>query len=368
MFRLSIQRERKGTDDEPLTTHQASELHRRRVTLRRRIKHLRGMQMAYMPGAAMKCRGAQVSASSVGDVEDEVLWLPSDFAEAERPRACSIRLPDIEVEHHISQMRDALESIRSSQIVIHAYHVYRKKNVRGQHALTRAATFVDHQTALCNHARIRYTFCWAALARLKGNDLSWESEHRELLPSHCVALQGAEFDTDTLLPLGQGTYVISWIWTVTGAFDGASPELLQSVKREWLKSRARVMRWSEKLRLTEEEMRRARVSLRFMELWWEQRRTRRLVGDAALMKGSAAYAAHQAAVQKDLRMSFTTLWDLTDEPGDYQDIPWLDGKMMGLGPTGVDGDEEDEEDEITGPGIPAPDISLKQNPPSSMIS
>lgn len=316
------------------------------------------MQLAYMPGATIKCREAQVSATSAGDVEDEILWLPSDFSEMERARACSAGLADIEIDHRISQMRDALEAVRSSQMIIHAYHVYRKKNVRGQHALTRAASFVENQTAQTDQARIRYGFCREALARLKGSDLAWQNELQVLLPSHCVSLQGAEFDTETLLPLGQGSFVISWIWTVTGAFDGASPELLQSVRREWLKSRARVMRWTEELRLTEEEMRRVRVTLRFMELWWEERKTLRVQGDAALLEGSVAYAAHQAAVQQDLRASFTALWDLTDEPGDYQDIPWQDSDMIALAPAGIDGDEEEDEDEAdsvtTAPQVPLP--------------
>lgn len=269
MSRLSLRRECKGTEDKPLTTHQASELHCQRVTLHRCLKNLREMQLAYMPGAAIKCRKLQVSATSAGDVKDKVIWLPSDFSEMQRPQACSAGLVEIEVEHCISQMQDTLESVRSSQIIINAYHVYHRKNICGQQALTCSATFVENQRAATDRARIQYMFCRAALARLKGSDVAWQTELQELLPLHCVSLQGAKFDTDTLLPLGQGTFVISWIWTVTGAFDGASPELLQSVKREWLKSRARVMRWSEELQLTEEEMRRVCVTLRFMELWYE---------------------------------------------------------------------------------------------------
>lgn len=231
--RLSICRAKKGTADTPLTTHQASELHRRRVTLCKRTNYLRGMQSAYMPGAAIKVREAAVSLSGAADVEDEVLWLPSDFMVQERVQGCADGLAALEVEHRVSQLRDALEEVRSSQQLIQRYYAHRKKHVRGQHALTRSMSFVEQEEDRCTQARERYTFCRAALAKLKGDDVTWMEEFKELRVEHCIDLQGAEYDIDILLPLGQGTYVMSWIWTVPGALeDGSSTQLMGNTKIE----------------------------------------------------------------------------------------------------------------------------------------
>lgn len=320
--RLDIRRERKGTDDQPLTHHQASELHRRRISVHPRIQLLCGMQAAYIPGAILKATDSTVSETGRADVEDKKLWLPSDFAPTERVTACTAEVAEVEVEYRMTQLRDELEEVRDSQRVIRAYYAFSQKNLLGQAQRTRASAFIEGQNERCKAAQERYAWCRRALASLKGTDESWADEFKVLTPADCVSMAGADFEPDALLPLGQGTFAITWIWRTQGAAGSGDAEMLLSLKSEWLKSRARVARWTEELRLVEEEMRHVRVTLRWMELWWTARTCLRMTADAALLEGSRAYASRQAEIQRDLRETFATLWDNMEDTGnDYQHLP-----------------------------------------------
>ncbi|SJL02578.1 uncharacterized protein ARMOST_05909 [Armillaria ostoyae] len=115
---------------------------------------------------------------------------------------------------------------------------------------------------------------------------------------------------------------MSWIWLVEGGLgDGSEKDVIEAARAEWLKSRARVLRWSEELQLVEEEMRRVQVSLSRKADWWEERRGGWQPLAPEFLEGIAAYADKQAALIRRLVVSFSMLWGAQ---GDFDEDEWVD--------------------------------------------
>jgi hypothetical protein len=87
-----------------------------------------------------------------------------------------------------------------------------------------------------------------------------------------------------------------------------------ALRIEWAKTRARSLRWSEEVRLLEEEMRRIQQFLLWQSGWWMTRvglrstRVRGGVVDDAQREGDMAYALRQAAARSDLCGVFAAKW------------------------------------------------------------
>ncbi|KAF8998465.1 hypothetical protein BDZ89DRAFT_1170920 [Hymenopellis radicata] len=80
---------------------------------------------------------------------------------------------------------------------------------------------------------------------------------------------------------------------------------------EWLKSRARSLRWLEESKFLAEEMRRTPITLEVKASWWDARRESEdesLGSD--IKEGIRAYASQQAAVCRKLALSFKAVWDV----------------------------------------------------------
>ncbi|KAJ7670404.1 hypothetical protein B0H14DRAFT_3538516 [Mycena olivaceomarginata] len=63
---------------------------------------------------------------------------------------------------------------------------------------------------------------------------------------------------------------MSWIWTSAGGKQ-SEEDVDEALQIEWCKAWARVRRWEEEVRLVEEEVRRAGVSLEYRAREWEER-------------------------------------------------------------------------------------------------
>lgn len=77
---------------------------------------------------------------------------------------------------------------------------------------------------------------------------------------------------------------------------------------EWVKSRARVLRWSEEVLLLKEEMRRVLVYLEYKAKWWEERAVPWDGLDSETTEGVRAYALRQASIQRALSEHFARMW------------------------------------------------------------
>ena len=104
--------------------------------------------------------------------------------------------------------------------------------------------------------------------------------------------------------LAEGRRVISWIWRASDA-EG-SDGMVDSLRVEWLKARARVMRWREETKLLPEEMRRCLATLLYEEHIWRKRArdVKSWVEDPTLLEGLISYAIDQASIRRSMRATF----------------------------------------------------------------
>ena len=70
----------------------------------------------------------------------------------------------------------------------------------------------------------------------------------------------------------------------------------QSMRVEWAKARACMMRWKEELMLIQEEMRHVIVYHRWKADWWQDRASTRNHGDQAVVSRISGYAHKQADI------------------------------------------------------------------------
>ncbi len=67
---------------------QAMELQKKCKRLQKNLWLFRKLQMVYIPGAALKLSQESVAREEAVDVEDERIWMPSEFLAAMRATAC----------------------------------------------------------------------------------------------------------------------------------------------------------------------------------------------------------------------------------------------------------------------------------------
>ena len=140
--------------------------------------------------------------------------------------------------------------------------------------------------------------------------------------------------------IGEGTREVSWIWLDPQALKSAVCDatrvegkhemlcylVLQSIiamKIKWLKSRARVQRWTEEVNLLPEEMRRVLLSLEFHSAWWSGLQSGWEGVDDCLLNGIRAYALRQADTLNKIHAHFVRLWG-TRSTVDINDVDNVD--------------------------------------------
>lgn len=215
--------------DRVLSQAEATDLKKRRTRLQKNLRLFRKLQSVYITGAALQISKESVAREVELDVEDEKIWMPSDFPPRLRTRACYAGLAAKEEELREAECLDGLEMIRNAQRTLRAFYAYRDQNIRGQAALTRAGSTVERQIERSKFAEEKYRRARKALLRLRGPGI-WESRLRPLENADVVSMAGSDFDVDQLLPLGEGHRVISWIWLTEASLgDGSDKDLLQGV-------------------------------------------------------------------------------------------------------------------------------------------
>ena len=86
-----------------------------------------------------------------------------------------------------------------------------------------------------------------------------------------------------------------------------------ALRSEFLRARARCLRYRENVKILLEEQRRTLVSLEKNAIIWETRARDYVHDDHILWQGAAAYASKQAAIQRLLADKFRALWIIQDE-------------------------------------------------------
>ncbi|KAI9067504.1 hypothetical protein FKP32DRAFT_1563686 [Trametes sanguinea] len=282
-----------------------AELHERRTSLRRKIQKYRALQSTYMPAIVPVLAEDPSSRTDVQEVEKIRIGLPSEIGTSRRSVICSPRLLEIEGRLREAQCRDALQDLRNKLHTIHQLYHYKKLNVRNQGPSTRARAGIAHQDAGKTRAVRKYRRARQAKLSLSGPG-AWESE-LQLLEDHHI--RGIEDDDPRAVTQrkrkygdkagpAEGRRQLSWIWHSAGS--QGSDSMIDSLRVEWLKARARKMRWGEEVQLLPEEMRRVLATFKYEYGLWQSRASMAPSADPILLEGLVSYAMKQAQIRSNM--------------------------------------------------------------------
>ncbi|KAH9894812.1 hypothetical protein C8Q73DRAFT_665182 [Cubamyces lactineus] len=198
---------------------------------------------------------------------------------------------------------------RLSLHTIRQLYNYKRLNVRNQGPNTRARASISHQDVRKERAVQRYRRARQAKLALSGAG-DWEHELRVLKDHH---IRGIEDDNPRAVAKRkhkrgddpgptEGHRRISWIWRA--ADQDGSAGMIDSLRVEWLKARARKMCWQEEVSLLPEEMHRVLATYSYEQRRWTARIAARPSASSALCEGLVSYAVKQAAIRSAMSNVF----------------------------------------------------------------
>ncbi|THH16521.1 hypothetical protein EUX98_g9291 [Antrodiella citrinella] len=352
-------------------------LQEKRSTLARRIELWRKTQAIYLPVATPLYAAssdpsaspapsrndgdgddADASPATLTKAEDITLWLPSELPSNLMTADYIKIIAAKECEFRKAQAFDALANIRRICRIITGITEFKKLNLvnEGQRTSTRLRSYYDKFKQQIDHSASRYRAARNALLVLDPTG-DW-TIHLKVL--HADDIRGPLADKDDALK--EGRRELSWIWLVQHASspeDGFENDFCEGMRVEWAKAKARAERWSEEVKLLQEEMRRVLEFLSWKAAWWRSQVNQRAGTSPTLKEGLSAYAEKQARVHEDLRKSFASRW--YQVLGTHQIMPPWKVKYLGSEeipilpnvrlrvskrtPMEESGDEEEEEEE-----------------------
>ncbi|KAF8908397.1 hypothetical protein CPB85DRAFT_1253923, partial [Mucidula mucida] len=287
-------------------TYQELNIQKQRTVITRRIRKLRGLQHVYMPHLREYLATDQLKhLDAPADVifpENVKLFLPSHLSRENQtlPRACKEGLPDVETRLREAECYDALDDLCRALRTRSAGLLFQVRNVSGQTSTTRAEGHQRRVLINVNLAKLRYRWSRNALFLLKGHG-DWERQLKILEDKHVSGInermlsareeaeaanireQGLIYvgatgpsSRDALTSQGEGRRKISWIWysfpaDVDARSQTSDAAFNKTLKIEWCKSRARMLRWREEVELLLEEMRCVVAFAQWKSAWWRQR-------------------------------------------------------------------------------------------------
>ncbi|KAH9914777.1 uncharacterized protein BXZ73DRAFT_92737 [Epithele typhae] len=309
--------------EEPRAKSSQAAVQEKRNTLKRRIdawQILQHVHMPVIPSNMTTIPHAPVPPSMVAPAletprgsttentpaEDIDLLLPSALP---TPFRVSLHptLLDKAQRLRLAQADDALDDIRRYRRIITGIKEFNRLNISGTGQRTTGKVRSVYSTfqSKIDRAAERYRAARTALLALDHTG-GWQERLKELRGED-IRGPGRPDDED---PTGDGRFIVSWIWLVPRV-SGESPvgcedinvtEVLDNMKYEWSRSKARAERWTEEVALLEEEMRRIVEFFEWKARWWREQATRRGDVSAELATGLAIYAEKQACVFEGLAM------------------------------------------------------------------
>ncbi|GJE99776.1 CxC2 domain-containing protein [Phanerochaete sordida] len=320
----------------------------RRAVIRRRTQTVREIQAIYMPlvaqlvaaelpsiaatlkrkADARRKRAGTSTESTETPVDDHPsasvppehipLFLPSDFP-SDHARSLTPRLREMESELREGQMRNALDKLRVHLHIKTRLASFKARQVRHQKENMKAREQLETNDMKIKSFKEKYRAARAAKLCLDGPG-RWEEEWRPLADNDVRGLR----DFDPLLTaeneelprrqvVTEGGRRISWIWIGVGRQDesgeaGTLGGMNEALRGEWLRARARPLRYREEIVLVNEEQRRTVVTLEVDAAEWDRRAGLREIDCPVLAEGVAAYAAEQAGLLRGLAGNFQSRW------------------------------------------------------------
>ncbi|KAI1792316.1 hypothetical protein LXA43DRAFT_1093838 [Ganoderma leucocontextum] len=300
-------------DAKDVTPSKVGPLFERRTVLRRKLQKYRELQHVYMPEAAHVFASDDACRTDVELVENIRIGLPSEISPSRRAVVCPAVLQDMEARIREAQCRDALHDIRNKLHTIDHLYKYKRINVRHQGPNTRVCSEITAHDVVKDRAVKRYRRARRTKLALSGPG-PWENELRILNDGDICALEDDDPHSEVAKKKrkhgdkagpAEGKRTVSWIWRSADA-DG-NDGMIDTLRLEWLKARARTMRWREEVLLLPEEMRRVLASHRYDKQQWLAHADRRADTDPKLREGLVAYAHKQVGIRRALHTRFRTI-------------------------------------------------------------
>ncbi|VDB94107.1 unnamed protein product [Peniophora sp. CBMAI 1063] len=336
-FKIEVLQWRAGRRKATKTILQTTERIEHHTALRRELGLFRKDQQWMMPlvyAAIQELEGveARTTAPSEGDDEDElkaeeneslsaVLYLPSelDKALARTPPVLDVLFKELEL--RLAGMEDWLDSLRQQLRVRGTVTQWRISYSGGQRMATRT---INKQRVIEENivsAREMYKLhrerFITLLSYLTDEEREarvppdWADNFRELLDTDCrplnssllLAIDALEVERakrkvaarNDGVASGASSYRIPWIWYKVG--ESTEMELNEDMRVEFVKCRARAIRWVEEVYKIAYEMVRVPEFCTTRSLWWTKRATVVIEGaDLELQDGMRAYATKQATM------------------------------------------------------------------------
>ncbi|KAJ7801214.1 hypothetical protein B0H14DRAFT_3489904 [Mycena olivaceomarginata] len=316
------------------STSQQINMKAMRTKLNRGIARFRQLQSTYTP-AAIQALAKRPAPAAEELAENVPLMLPSSLTAAEREDGgCARAILEIENSLREAQCRTALPRLRRQLHVKSRLLLYKKHNSRHQGMNTRSRTIVARNESKIRLHSEKFQMAWQARLliaggnkdkvgwpQLKKEDIRCMQDAEELSRNAEKRRRAAarreqredEMRADGLLPLmdedddemvtrgGENVRQVSWIWTMAGT-AGTEEELEDALRIEWSKAWARSRRWTEEVRLLEEEWRRLPLTYEHRERLWKERAVAVPVTSIpeAEAEGMIAYVLKQAQLYRDL--------------------------------------------------------------------
>jgi hypothetical protein len=312
-----------------MTASENRDIHHKRVALYRRIHNWRQAQMVYMPCVASILSlttgtdGPESYSSSANTpaerIENAPLYFPSSLPTSLpsqlRDTGLSPGLVAKEIRLRIAQADDALAEIRRCRRTLTGLVLFKKLHVSGtgQKKNTRIRTLFKRLSNKTERVAERYRAARQALEVLDPGG-TWQERLRVLRAEDIRGPGREEIDRyDRKTKNSEKRREQSWIWLVPrteSAPDAASMEehLDANLRVEWAKSRARAARWTEDVRLLQDEMRRVIVFEEWKAVWWRGQAHLRSSEPEDLRHGLAAYAERQAAIHEGIAGGHARHW------------------------------------------------------------
>ncbi|GJF00735.1 CxC2 domain-containing protein [Phanerochaete sordida] len=328
----------------------------RRAVIRRRIQNVREIQAVYMPNvpqllaaelpkiaAKLKAKADELSRRQRGAAatpnpsnsaaaaaytvppEHIPLFLPSELPPETIPDLAH-NLQSTESLLREGQMRNALDKLRVHLHIKTRLVSFKARQTRHQRENMKAHEQLDTNNMKIRIHKDKYRAARQAKLRLDGPG-AWETEWRRLADNDVRGLR----DFDPLLTaenaelprrqvVTEGGRQISWIWIGVGRRDddgeaGDLGGMNEALRGEWLRARARPLRYKEEVVLVKEEQRRTVVTLNVEAAEWDRRAHLRVATCPILQQGLAAYAAEQAALLRGLGSWFQQMWQAQASSG-----------------------------------------------------
>jgi hypothetical protein len=291
-------------------------LQEKRNGLLRLIHNWRDVQLAYTPHVATLI--AQTPSSPEDNTNTDSSSLPPSLLAENIPLFLPSALPShirslpeleevcrLERRLREPQADDALATVQRQRRIIQGLWQFKRLNVSGtgNRPNTKMITLYKSFENKTKRAAEEYRNAWRALRILDPNG-SWSVRLKELKDQD---IRGPGKDADDTTT-SNSRYETSWIWLVSGTVNSDDEEFSDSMRVEWAKSRARMMRWEEELLIVQEEMRRVLVYLRWRAKWWRERSILRSHADSSMISGISGYAHKQAAICSQMAVRCASYW------------------------------------------------------------